>query len=105
MKQLALNYFKAWNAQDVDWLRHLLHDNITLQDWEVSGDGILEVILLNQGIWDKVPNIKAEIISIAENDDRCMCQLLIHTGTETLEVVDVLSINNGTIKHIKAYKG
>ena len=34
-----------------------------------------------------------------------MCQLLIHTGTETLEVVDVLSINNGAIKHIKAYKG
>ena len=105
MKQLALNYFQAWNAQDADWLEKLLHDDVTLKDWDVAGNGILEVMLLNKAIWERVPNIKAEIISIAENNDKCMCQLLIHTGTETLEVVDVLSINNGAIKHIKAYKG
>lgn len=105
MKQLALNYFQAWNAQDADWLEKLLHIEVSLQDWEASADGIQEVILMNKGIWEKVPNIRAEVISIAENNDRCMCQLLIHTGTETLEVVDVLSIYNGAIKHIKAYKG
>ena len=105
MKQLALNYFQAWNAQDADWLEKLLHDDVTLKDWDVAGNGILEVMLLNKAIWERVPNIKAEIISIAENNDKCMCKLLIHTGTETLEVVDVLSITNGAIKHIKAYKG
>ena len=107
MNQLALNYFQAWNSQDADWLRRLLHVDVSLQDWEASADGIDEVILLNKGIWEKVPKITAELISIAEsfNNERCMCQLLIHTGTETLEVVDVLHISNGVITNIKAYKG
>ena len=105
MKQLALNYFQAWNAQDADWLKKLLHIDVSLQDWEASADGITEVILLNKGIWEKVPKIRAEVISIAENNERCMWQLLIHTGTATLEVVDVLHIYNGANKHIKAYKG
>jgi hypothetical protein len=106
MKQLALNYFAAWNAQDADWLQQLLHDDVTLQDWDVSGNKILEVMLLNKGIWEKVPNIKAQVISIAENNDKCMCQLLIQIDDNTsIDVVDVFTMKDGKITSIKAYKG
>ena len=106
MKQLALNYFAAWNAQDADWLQQLLHDDVTLQDLDVSGNKILEVMLLNKGIWEKVPNIKAHVISIAENNDKCMCQLLIQIDQDTsIDVVDVFTMKDGKITSIKAYKG
>ena len=106
MKQLALNYFAAWNAQDADWLQQLLHDDVTLKDWDVSGNKILEVMLLNKGIWEKVPNIKAHVISIAENNDKCMCQLLIQIDDNTsIDVVDVFTMKDGKITSIKAYKG
>ena len=108
MKQLALNYFLAWNAQDAVWLSYLLSENISLTDWDNSASGTADVIGLNQKIWKDFPEINVEVLDITTSETHCAAKLKIHLNPkgETLDVVDIFTFSrNGKIDSIKAYKG
>ena len=105
MKQLALNYFLAWNAQDATWLEKLFDQDIKITDWDNSASGLNDVIEMNKNIWKDVPNIWAEVLDIIEDDNACAAILKIHIGEETLKVIDLFTMKNGKITSINAYKG
>ena len=107
MKQLALNYFLAWNAHDDVWLSNLLSENVSLIDWDNSASGKVDVISLNLKIWKDLPEIRAEVLDLTTSELHCAAKLKIHLNSmgETLDVVDVFTFDNGKIETIKAYKG
>jgi ketosteroid isomerase-like protein len=106
MKQLALNYFAAWNAQDARWLTHLFDNDVTLVDWDNSVSGLIDVVEMNRKIWADVPDIKATVLDIAESEQHCIAKLLIQIDDDTsIDVVDVFTMKDGKITSIKAYKG
>lgn len=105
MKQLAEKYFAAWNTNVGENLRPLFSENVTLKDWEISKSGITDVIAANQGIFDNVPGIQIKVKDIALSENQAMCEIdVIVSDTETLHVVDVLTIKNGKISAVKAFK-
>tara|TARA_B100000902_G_scaffold56033_2_gene62851 strand:- start:7001 stop:7321 length:321 start_codon:yes stop_codon:yes gene_type:complete len=105
MEQLVQRYFDAWNANSVEQLRPLLHDAVTLTDWEISESGLEAVINANQKIFDAVPGIHVTVHDMATSTNQVMAQITVHVNEqEQLSVIDVLTISSDKITSIKAYK-
>lgn len=105
MKDIALKYFELWNTNSGESLRPVLADNVTLQDWEISKSGIEDVINANQGIFDNVPGIKINVKDVALSETQAMCEIdVVVSESDTLNVVDVLTIEGGKITAVKAFK-
>ena len=105
---LAQRYFDAWNAKDTTRLEDLFSDDVTLRDWEVDKSGSIEVVQANADIWKRIPGISIEVISLhVSNETQTVCaEILVHTPTQTLKVVDVITYNaRGLVLSVHAYKG
>lgn len=105
---LASSYFTAWNSNDIEELKPMLSEDVTLVDWDISEQGFDAVVAANQKIFDTVPGIHAEVLSMATNsaDSTVFAQLRVHVSdTESIDVVDVITFNKTHITSIKAYKG
>ena len=105
---LASQYFTAWNSNDVEQLKPMLSQDVTLVDWDINEQGLDAVVAANQRIFDTVPGIRAEILSMAVNgaDSTVFAQLRVHiSDTESIDVVDIITCNRTQITSIKAYKG
>ncbi len=107
LKDLTLNYFSTFSNQDADGLRELFSRDVSLRDWEISANGIDDVISANQGIFDSVKTISIIPIEICETGNMTASEIEIHINNEeTLRVVDVLEFNgDGKISAVRAYKG
>lgn len=106
MISIVENYFKAWNAFDLQALGDLMQSDATLRDWSIEVHGRDEVLKANAGIFEKFSEVKIEVISIAiDQQSKAMAQLkIILTADETLDVVDVFEISSNKIRSITAYK-
>ena len=107
MKNIANQYFLAWNNNSLEQLRPLFNDDVKLEDWETRANGIEEVLAANKQIFNDVPGIYVKVIDIATSDNQIMAQLVVWPSKEmanTIQVVDVLTIRDGKISSIKAYK-
>lgn len=105
MKDIALKYFELWNTRNGESLRPILADNVTLQDWEITKSGIEDVIAANQGIFDNVPGIKIRVKDVGVSETQVLCEIdVVVSDSETLNVVDVLTIEGGKITAVKAFK-
>ena len=105
MKDIAIRYFEYWNNQDLDGLRSMFANDVSLQDWEIDVAGIHRVIEANANIFENLPGIRAEIVRLVFDQDSIFAQLVIHlTDNENISVIDVISIENNKIKRIHAYK-
>jgi hypothetical protein len=103
--ELAQLYFKLFSDKNIGELSKLFHDQVTLIDWEISAVGYDNVVAVNKNIFDNVDTIKVDIVTIAENCNTVIAELLITVnGKDTLDVVDVLSITDSKISSIKAFK-
>ena len=107
-KQVAAAYFTAWNTRRAEVLRPFFSDNVTLEDWEVYAEGIEDVLVANQKIFDAVPSIEAIPLMILTDDENgCAVGVLkIKLPAETIDVVDVIKMDSSCkITSIKAYRG
>ena len=105
MLELAMRYFDLWNSQNIDGLKEIFSDDVSLHDWEINKTGIEDVLLANTNIFESVPNIRASVKDIALSDNQIMAEVIIHINdNETLDVVDILTVTNGKISSIKAFK-
>jgi hypothetical protein len=105
MKEIANQYFTAWNNHDLKTLRNLFDEEIVLQDWDIHETGIENVLKANSNIFKTVPSIKVEILNMAISSKKIMIEIkVLLNEDESLDVVDILEIENNLIKSIKAYK-
>ena len=97
-------YFEALNEKDLNFLSQLYHTNIELVDWTGEWEGIQSVLGMNEGLFDAGLEFELEFSNqvgrITYN------HILIHTGEETLKVLDVIYWNDDfKITKIEAFKG
>lgn len=105
---LFKEYIDAWNDRDTFELECLLHEQVTLRDWEVEVTGRDSVIGANANIWASVPDIKIRVKHTAFNPDtkKIFGRIQVYSKEQdfTIDVIDVLTIQDGKIIQVSAYK-
>ncbi len=107
IKDSAQSYFKIFSEKNINGLREMFDDNVTLRDWEIDKQGIENVLKANLNIFQNVKTIKAIPQNIVSEDNFVFAELkIIVNGDEELKVVDIIEFNKkGKIISIKAFKG
>ena len=107
IKDSAQSYFKIFSEKNINGLREMFDDNVTLRDWEIDKQGIENVLKANLNIFQNVKTIKAIPQNIVSENNFVFAELkIIVNGDEELNVVDIIEFNRkGKIISIKAFKG
>ena len=107
IKDTALSYFKTFSEKNIDGLREMFDDNVTLRDWDINKKGIESVLKANLNIFQNVKTIKAIPQNIISENNFVFAELkIVVNDDEELKVVDLIEFNKkGKIISIKAFKG
>ena len=107
IKDFAQSYFKIFSEKNINGLREMFDDNVTLRDWEIDKQGIENVLKANLNIFQNVKTIKVIPQNIVSENNFVFADLkIIVNGDEELKVVDIIEFNKkGKIISIKAFKG
>jgi len=101
-------YIAAWNDRDTYELGLMFDENVTLRDWEVEVTGRDSVIGANANIWAAVPDIKIRVKHTAFNPDtkKIFGRIQVYSAQQnfTINVIDVLTLEDGKIIQVSAYK-
>ena len=106
---LSQAYFQAWNAHDKEAVKALHAVQSTLKDWDGSHGPTNEDVASGiAGIWEAVPKIQIEIVSVFEcaEEPSCVVQIkVVVDESTTLNVCDVFTFDDaGKVASIVAYK-
>ena len=107
----ALTYFKTFSNKDSEGLRSMFSNTVYLRDWDITAEGIDEVLNANTRIFDVVDTIVATPIRVwdflSQEDNVVVAELeIVVNDEETLLVTDILEFDDDEkIKSIRAYKG
>ena len=114
MEKAVAEYFESWNAKDQLRLGECLCSNARLSDWNISVEGLDEVLKANTNIWQSLPDvhINVEAVYISESSRVASCEITVCLDGEdlgdperVLKVVDILSFDEGQkIVAVRAYK-
>ena len=106
IKDSALSYFKRFSEKNIDGLREMFDDNVTLRDWDIDKKGIENVLKANLNIFQNVKTINAIPQNIISENNFVFAELKIVVNDDELKVVDLIEFNKkGKIISIKAFKG
>ena len=107
IKDSAQSYFKIFSEKNINGLREMFDDNVTLRDWDIDKQGIENVLKANLNIFQNVKTIKVIPQNIVSENNFVFAELkIIVNGDEELKVVDIIEFNKkGKIISIKAFKG
>ena len=107
IKDTAVSYFKTFSEKNINGLREMFDDNVTLRDWNKNYQGIKSVLEENLNIFQNVKTINAIPLNIISENNFVVAELkIIINGNEELKVVDMIEFNKkGKIISIKAFKG
>ena len=107
IKDIALSYFKTFSQKNINGLRDLFDDNVTLRDWDINKTGIEKVLEANLNIFQNVKTIHIIPQNIICENNFISAELkIIVNDEEELKVVDLIEFNKkGKIISIKAFKG
>ena len=106
IKDTALCYFKTFSEKNIDGLREMFDDNVTLRDWDIDKKGIESVLKANLNIFQNVKTINAIPQNIISENNFVFAELKIVVNDDELKVVDLIEFNKkGKIISIKAFKG
>ena len=106
IKDIALSYFKTFSEKNIDGLREMFDDNVTLRDWDIDEKGIESVLKANLNIFQNVKTINAIPQNIISENNFVFAELKIVVNNDELNVVDLIEFNKkGKIISIKAFKG
>jgi hypothetical protein len=107
----SLEYFTTFSEKDIEGLKSMFSDDVVLRDWEISVEGIDEVLKANQNIFDSVDTIVVKPIRVwdflSHEDNVVVAELEIVVNDVVTELVtDILEFDdNNKIKAIRAYRG
>ena len=106
IKDTALSYFKTFSEKNIDGLREMFDENVTLRDWDIDKKGIESVLKANLNIFQNVKTINAIPQNIISENNFVFAELKIVVNDDELKVVDLIEFNKkGKIISIKAFKG
>lgn len=107
IKQRALNYFESFSEKNITKISEAFSEDISLQDWDITALGRVDVLAATEKIFDSVRSIKVMPIRLLCEDTTVVAELEITIDSQIkLFVVDVLDFNtSGLITRIRAYKG
>ena len=107
IKDIALSYFKTFSEKNIDGLREMFDDNVTLRDWDIDKKGIESVLNANLNIFQSVQTINIIPQNIISENNFVFAELkIVVNNDEELKVVDLIEFNKkGNIISIKAFKG
>ena len=107
IKDITLSYFKKFSEKNINGLRDMFDDNVTLRDWDIDKKGIESVLKANLNIFQNVKTINAIPQNIISENNFVFAELkIIVDDDEELKVVDLIEFNKkGKIISIKAFKG
>ena len=107
IKDNALSYFKTFSEKNIDGLREMFDDNVTLRDWDIDKKGIESVLKANLNIFQNVKTINAIPQNIISENNFVFAELkIVVNDSDELKVVDLIEFNKkGKIISIKAFKG
>ena len=107
IKDTALSYFKTFSEKNIDGLREMFDDNVTLRDWDIDKKGIENVLKANLNIFQNVKTINAIPQNIISENNFVFAELkIVINDDDELKVVDLIEFNKkGKIILIKAFKG
>ncbi len=114
-KQIALKWFEAFNAHDLEKLLSLYDDNaqhfspkLKVRKPETQGlikgkDALREWW---QDAFDRLPSLQYEVIKLTADEEQVFMEYIRHVeGEEDLSVGEVLQIKNGLIIFSRVYHG
>tara|TARA_B100000900_G_scaffold347648_1_gene312919 strand:+ start:512 stop:847 length:336 start_codon:yes stop_codon:yes gene_type:complete len=107
IKDTALLYFNIFSEKNIEGLRGMFDDNVTLRDWDIDEKGIESVLKANLNIFQNVKTINAIPLNIISENNFVVAELkIVVNDDEELKVVDLIEFNKkGKIISIKAFKG
>ena len=106
IRDSAQSYFKIFSEKNINGLREMFDDNVTLRDWEIDKQGIENVLKANLNIFQNVKTINAIPQNIISENNFVFAELKIVINDDELKVVDLIEFNKkGKIISIKAFKG
>lgn len=107
LKDLAKKYFNAFSAKDISGVRGTLAATVTLRDWEISQQGVDDVLAATAAIFASCSTIDVVVTALYAESSTVLAELEISfDGGEPLRVLDVLEFNDaGQISSIRAFKG
>ena len=106
-KDISVKYFSTFSNKNIDGLREMFDSTVRLRDWNISAVGIEEVIDANQKIFDSVQTINVDAVSIYQDGNTVIAELVIQVNeVTTVLVTDIIEFNDdGKITNIRAYQG
>jgi ketosteroid isomerase-like protein len=112
-RAIAIAWFKAFNAHNLEQLLKLYHDNAVhyspkLKIRHPETNGLIKGKDALRAWWrdsfDRLPTLNYEVISLTANEDRVFMEYIRHVkGEEDLRVGEVLEITTGKIKASRVY--
>lgn len=107
IKEITLNYFRAFAGKDINSLSGMLAPDVLLRDWDICAEGIEAVISANSKIFSAVETIVVNPVNIFSDGKVVIAELIITVDCGVpLRVVDILEFtDDGKICAIRAYKG
>ena len=107
IKDTAVSYFKTFSEKNIDGLREMFDDNVTLKDWDIDKKGIESVLKANLNIFQNVKTINVILQNIISENNFVFAELkIVVNDDDELKVVDLIEFNKkGKIISIKAFKG
>ena len=107
IKDIALSYFKKFSEKNINGLREMFEDDVTLRDWDIDEQGIENVLKANLNIFQKIKTINIIPQNIISENNFIFAELkIIINDAEELKVVDLIEFNTkNKIISIKAFKG
>ena len=107
IKNTAISYFKTFSEKNINGLREMFDENVTLRDWDIDKKGIESVLEANLNIFQNVKTINAIPQNIISENNFVFAELkIVVNDDEELKVVDLIEFNKkGKIISIKAFQG
>ena len=106
-KEICLTYLKKYAEKDLDAIRIMFCEDITLRDWKISVEGKEDAISETRKNFEASNSIEIDVLATYEDQDTVAAELkIIVDQQEILYVVDVITFDaDGKIKSIRAYLG
>ena len=103
---IVKSYFEFFSKKDIQNLKNLFAENITLKDWEINVKGKEEVVKANENIFNSVNSILVKQKNIYQDNSVVLCEIdILINNRETLRVIDIIKFNDkNKIIEISAYK-
>ena len=78
-------YFDTFSNKDLDGLKQMFVDDVTLRDWDINVTGIDEVLRANLNIFKSVESIKVNPISVYRDGNIVIAEIeILVNGDEKL---------------------